>query len=314
MSNVCVYLGDELGRYGFGEGHPFGPDRLTAFRKEFERRGLATRTLVVPPVAAEVADLARFHTAEYLERLTEMSKIGYGLLDGGDTPAFPGILEASQQVAGSVLDAVKRLMEGSCRRALVPIAGLHHARRGGAAGFCAVNDCGIAIETLKQAYGLTRIAYVDIDAHHGDGVFYAFEADPAVIAVDFHEDGAYLYPGTGHVSETGRGEARGRKLNIPLPPYADDRMFMELWPRAARFLEQFSPQFIIMQAGADSLAGDPITHLQFSSAAHAHAATALCAIADQYAEGRFLVVGGGGYNRENLATAWNDILERLIAA
>ena len=113
-------------------------------------------------------------------------------------------------------------MHGECRRAFVPIAGLHHAARDRAAGFCVFNDCGVAIELLKRA-GLKRIAYVDIDAHHGDGVFYAFEDDPAVIFADLHEDGRYLYPGTGMAEEIGKGAARGMKLNVPLPPGADDQ-------------------------------------------------------------------------------------------
>lgn len=312
--HVCVYLGDELARYAFGQDHPFGPDRLAAFRAEFDRRGLGSKVDVMRPVKATIDDLRRFHTKDYLDLLTALSKSGKGLLDAGDTPAFSGVLEASLTVVGSVLDGVARLMQGRCRRVFVPIAGLHHARRDAAAGFCAVNDCGIAIETLKHDYGLTRIAYVDIDAHHGDGVFYAFEEDEQVIVVDFHEDGDYLYPGTGRAQETGRGDAKGRKLNVPLPPGADNALFFKLWPSAESFLERFKPEFFILQAGADSLRNDPITHLQLSSAAHAHVAGALCRLADRYAEGRILALGGGGYNRTNLAIAWNDVVQAFIDA
>ncbi len=313
-AGVCVYLGDDLARYAFGHDHPFGPDRLTAFRTEFERRGTERSVAKITPVKATLDDLRAFHTADYLELLSAQSARGEGFLDYGDTPAFEGILEASLTVAGSVLDGVRRLMDGRCRRVFVPIAGLHHARRDAAAGFCAVNDCGIAIETLKRDYGLTRIAYVDVDAHHGDGVFYAFEGDERVIVVDFHEDGDYLYPGTGRAHETGRGAAKGLKLNIPLPPGADDTLFFELWPSAAAFLTRLEPEFIVFQSGADSLQGDPITHLRLSSAAHARVATDLCRIADQTAQGRVLALGGGGYNRANLATAWNDVVQSFVDA
>ncbi len=309
----CVYYGKDLARYGFGEGHPFGPDRLEAFWRMCRERGLDRRLAVRAPVRADREALARFHTCDYLDRLEAHSRRGEGFLDYGDTPAFPGVLEAAEYVAGSVLDAIDRLISGACHRAFVPIAGLHHARRDSAAGFCAINDCGIAIETLKRKYGLTRIAYVDIDAHHGDGVFYAFEADPAVIFVDLHEDGRFLYPGTGAVTETGQGPGRGLKLNIPMPPEAGDALVEKIWPRVEAFLERHRPRFFLLQAGADSLAGDPITHLAYSAETHRRVTARLCRLADRHADGRLLAVGGGGYNRDNLAAAWCAVVEAMLA-
>ncbi len=158
-----LYLGDALAAYGFGNDHPFGPDRMAAFRAEAERRGLLEHVHIMPPVMAEAAAIGRFHTQDYIERVKKLSKTGEGFLDQGDTPAFVGMFEAASTVAGSVLDAANRLMHGEAKRAFVPIAGLHHARRDGAAGFCVFNDCGIVIEHLKQVHGLARIAYVDID-------------------------------------------------------------------------------------------------------------------------------------------------------
>ncbi|WP_457666934.1 acetoin utilization protein AcuC [Thiolapillus sp.] len=307
MPQTCVYVGTELARYGFGDDHPFGTDRLGAFQTEFERRKLDMRCRVLPPVTGDTELLALFHTPDYLQFLAECSRSGEGYLDGGDTPAFPGVLEACLTVAGTVCDAADRLMAGDCVNAFVPVAGLHHARRDGAAGFCAVNDCGIVIEHLKQRHKLTRIAYVDIDAHHGDGVFYAFEEDPAVIDVDFHEDGRYLYPGTGAATETGKGAAKGCKMNISLPPEGNDALFAKRWPAAEHFLKRFDVEFCILQAGADSIAGDPITHLKLTSRTHAAVARLLSALPCQ----RLLVLGGGGYNRHNLAQAWNDVVETL---
>jgi acetoin utilization protein AcuC len=307
-SGTCVYLGEALARYGFGENHPFGNDRLHVFRREFERRGLHRRTRLLEPVRGSRELLALFHHDDYLDFLEESSRRGKGFLDGGDTPVFRGIWEASLTVAGTVCDAARRLLEKECSHAFVPIAGLHHARPDGAAGFCAINDCGIVIEYLKQEQGLERIAYVDIDAHHGDGVYYAFESDPSVILVDFHEDGRYLYPGTGDVAETGRGIAAGTKLNVPLPPEADDALFWRLWPRAEAFLRRFKPGFCILQAGADSIAGDPITHLEFSPGLHAGVTAALAGVGGM----PLLVLGGGGYNRGNLAEAWNGVVEALL--
>jgi len=311
-THTCVYIGDELARYGFGQGHPFGPDRLDAFWKQAQASGLDARITRCVPVSAGRDSLERFHTREYVDRVIRQSETGAGYLDLGDTPAFPGVYEAACYVVGSVLDAVKRLLAGECRHALVPIAGLHHARRDSAAGFCVFNDCGIAIETLRQVYGLQRIAYVDIDAHHGDGVFYAFENDPELMIADLHEDGRFLYPGTGSAEETGRGAAQGTKLNIPMPPAAGDDAFREAWGRVESLVEKFRPEFILFQCGADSIAGDPITHLAYTPAAHRHAAAGLCRLAERHCSGRLLAMGGGGYNRQNLALAWSAVLETLI--
>ena len=311
-TNTCVYIGDELARYGFGQGHPFGSDRLDAFWKQAQAAGLDARVKCCAPVAADRESLERFHTREYVDQVIRQSQSGTGYLDLGDTPAFPGVYEAACYVVGSVLDAVKRLQADECRHAFVPIAGLHHARRDSAAGFCVFNDCGIAIETLRQVYGLRRIAYVDIDAHHGDGVFYAFESDPELMIADLHEDGRFLYPGTGAAEETGQDAARGTKLNIPMPPSAGDDAFRTAWQRVEALVEKFRPEFILFQCGADSVAGDPITHLAYSPEAHRHAAAGLCRLAERHCSGRLLAMGGGGYNRRNLALAWSAVLEALI--
>lgn len=310
---VCVYHGEALARYGFGDGHPFGVDRLEAFWREARRRGLDRTARVLAPVQAGQSEIERFHTHEYVTRVQRLSAFGQGYLDAGDTPAFPGMYEITAHVVGSALDAVRRIMSGDCRRAFLPIGGLHHARRDAAAGFCVFNDCGVVIETLLGEYGLERVAYVDIDAHHGDGVYYGFEDNPALWFVDLHEDGRFLYPGTGAIQETGTGPAKGTKLNIPMPPGSGDDVFLTIWPQVEAFLRKARPQFILLQCGADSLEGDPITHLRYSGAAHAHAAARLCTLADEYADGRVLAFGGGGYNRDNLAAAWSAVLEAFIA-
>jgi acetoin utilization protein AcuC len=314
MYPVCVTVGDALARYGFGDGHPFGPDRLQAFWHHMQERGLDTQVHVCEPSQAGADAIIRFHTKEYVERVQAQSRTGEGYLDYGDTPAFKGVFEAAATVAGSVLAAVRSIIQGDCRRAFVPIAGLHHARRDGAAGFCVFNDCGIAIEALRAEHDVQRVAYVDIDGHHGDGVFYAFEDDPDLIIADIHEDGRYLYPGSGAISETGRGPAAGSKLNIPAPPDAGDEFFFQAWEQVEAFVRQAEPAFIILQCGADSISGDPITHLRFSTDCHAHAARRLCKLADETAQGRLLALGGGGYNRNNLAHAWAAVVEAMIKA
>ena len=309
----CIYRGEALAAYGFGQGHPFGTDRLNAFWASCSSAGLDASLRVCPPVIATDTDILRFHTPDYLARVKRQSESGRGYLDAGDTPAFRGVYEAAATVVGSVLDSAARVLAGGCRRAFVPIAGLHHARRDGAAGFCVFNDCGVLIETLRAVHGLRRIAYVDIDAHHGDGVFYAFEDDPDLIFVDLHEDGRYLYPGTGSAGETGRGAAAGTKLNIPLPPNSDDAAVLRVWDAAESFLRRTPPEFIILQCGADSVGGDPLTHLSYSRHLHGEIALRLCRLADEHCAGRLVALGGGGYDRSNLAAAWTGVVAALCA-
>ena len=312
MTEIMVVTGETLSAYGFGDGHPFGPDRFHAFDRRYQEMGLSEHVLEAEPSIASQEMIERFHTHDYVELVKSLSAKGEGFLDGGDTPAFKGSYEAASLVVGSAIAAATAIMQGQCKRAFVPIAGLHHARRNRAAGFCVFNDCGVVIETLLNEYHLERVAYVDIDAHHGDGVFYGFEDDPRVLFADIHEDGHFLYPGTGFVEETGTGAATGTKLNLPAPPDSGDDVFELLWSKVESYLEQHQPQFIILQAGADSIDGDPITHMRFSPSAHAKAAKRLCAIADQYSDGKLLILGGGGYNRENLACAWNGIIRALV--
>ena len=311
-SPVSLYIGDALGAYGFGDSHPFGTDRIQAFYRETMKQGLDQRVNILTPSRCDEAELLCFHTRRYVEQVKTQSTSGQGVLDLGDTPAFRGVFEAASTVVGAGLDALNRMLSGESPRVFVPIAGLHHARRDSAAGFCVFNDAGVLIEILRQHHGIRRVAYVDIDAHHGDGVFYAFEEDPELIFADIHEDGRYLYPGTGSIKETGKGAATGRKLNIPLPPGADDTAFHLAWDAVEQFIDAAKPEFIILQAGADSIQGDPITHMAFSPEAHAHAGRRLAQLADRHANGRIIGLGGGGYNRNNLALGWNAVLRAFI--
>lgn len=317
MKKLCVMLGDELANYHFGEEHPFGPKRYWAFKEEFESRFINNEQLnknIVIHKAQQASEeqLALFHTKEYINNVKVLSEKGEGYLDCGDTPARKGLYDSARFVVGTTLKAIDLIMNDECRCAFTPIAGLHHATRDSAAGFCVFNDCGIAIEYLRHEYQLQRIAYIDIDAHHGDGVFYSFEDDPNLCFVDFHQDGATLYPGTGFINETGKGKAVGTKLNIPLPPNSTDKATKALWKNAEDFIDKFKPEFILLQCGADSLAGDPITQLQLSSEFHSYVASRLALIANKHCKGKLLAMGGGGYNLDNIKAAWNDVVEALL--
>lgn len=309
---VGVYTGEELGKYGFGEDHPFGGERIHAFWDEMHRRDLEFQVRIFDPVMADEKQLRLFHTSDYIAKVKTYSAKGEGMLDYGDTPAYPGVFEAASYVVGTMLDAVHKVMSGEMRRAFVPIAGLHHSMPDTASGFCVFNDCGVAIKVLEEQYALERVAYVDIDAHHGDGIYYPFEDDPRVIFADIHEDGRYNFPQSGFAHEVGKGEAKGRKLNIPLLPLSGDEEFFMMWQKVEDFLRQWKPQFVIMQCGADGLDGDPLAHLHYSALAHARATESLCRIAEEFAEGRLVAVGGGGYDLRNVCQAWTAVVDALL--
>ncbi len=315
VQQVLVIKDPATAAYGFHNGHPFGTDRHDVFHAELEASGLAARVAFVSARPATRDELLSYHTPDYLDFVRYTCDSGQAMLDAQDTPAWKGLYEAAAAYVGGTLNLVAAIMGGEARRGFIPIGGLHHAFRAKTAGFSVFNDCGIAAELLRSEYGLNRVAYVDIDAHHGDGMFYAFEDDPNVYIADIHEDGRSLFPGTGHRHETGTGAAKGTKLNIPLRPRSGDERFLQAWEEVEAFLEAAQPEFILFNAGADSIAGDPITHLQYTvEGAHAHAARRLCDIANRHADGRIIGMGGGGYNRDNLAQAWAAVVREFVNA
>lgn len=308
---AALYADETLSRYGFPAGHPLGADRQGAFLTEASGQGLLSLVSRQAARAATREEIERFHTKRHVEKVMTAERDGLEFLDNGDTPVFPGVYEASALVAGAALDGLSRVMNGEFQRSLQPVGGLHHAGRDHSAGFCVFSDLGVVIDTLRATYGIRRVAYADIDVHHGDGIFYAYEEDAGLIFADVHEDGRHLYPGTGHEDETGKGSAKGTKLNIPLKPGSGDTEFARAWPRVEAHLVKYEPEFVIFQCGADGLKGDPLAHLQYSSATHALAAKGLRRIAERFAKGRMMAFGGGGYDRRNLAKAWSAVLREM---
>jgi acetoin utilization protein AcuC len=309
---LLVAFGDELFSYDFGPYHPLNRSRTDVFVKrlmELKARAPEKVELVEPATATE-EEITLFHTKEYVEFVKlACSKIRY--LDYGDTPAYPNCFVRASTVVGTTLKLLREIASGRALRAFNPVGGLHHARRNSAGGFCIFNDAAIAIEYALRHLGYRAVAYVDIDAHHGDGVYYDFEEDPRVIFFDIHQDGRTLYPGTGFEYERGKGEALGRKMNVPLPPYSGDEEFLRALEKGLRFLEQFEFDIVFFQAGADGLAGDPLTSLMYSRRAHESAARALLELAERKCGGRILAFGGGGYNPVNVGEAWSAVVEVL---
>ncbi len=314
MCSIAVFFGEVSSTYSFPSGHPMSGDRAKAFWSEIEKQGLNKpgSLKIHQPIQASEEDLRLFHTKKYIDFVKKSSKTGVGVLDYGDTPAFKGVFEASSYTVGSTLRGLDMVMRKEAEHAFNPIGGLHHARSGSAAGFCVFNDAAIAIIQAEKKYGLNRILYVDIDAHHGDGVFYAFYDDPKVFVADIHEDGRFLYPGTGSEDEKGGRSAEGTNLPIPLPPSADDEQFIEAFKRVERFASKVEPDLVLFQCGGDGLMNDPITHLRYTPQAHKYAADSLHQIAHKFSKGRILAMGGGGYNFDNTAKAWVEVVKVFL--
>jgi acetoin utilization protein AcuC len=311
---TLVFVGDAFGKTQFPSRRLNTFDRQAAFWEEAHKRGLDRQVRIAAPRLATRDELLRFHDAAHVQWVEVRSRIGSGLIDDEDTPAYPGVYEAHAHRVGAALEGLSRIMAGEARRSFQPIGGLHHARRHRGAGFCVFSDIGVVIESLRREHGVQKVAYVDIDAHHGDGVYDSYAGDAQLIFADIHEDGRFLYPGSGDASEIGTGAAAGTKLNAPLAPGADDAAFYAAWERIEAHLAARRPEFFILQCGADSIAGDPLADLCLSPAAHAHAARSLVQLADRYAQGRLMVFGGGGYLAGNVAAAWSGVLQQLIAA
>jgi len=300
--------GEGLLRYSFPPPHPFNSSRPKRFWEKLEGEELGQE--YVAPEKADEEALELFHERGHVEFVRKASRLGYGYLDQGDTPAFLGALEAGEFAVGSTLACVERVLSGKADHGFNPVGGLHHARPDRSAGFCIFNDIGVAIELLRKE-GIKRILYVDIDVHHGDGVYYPFETDPDVFVFDIHEDGRFLYPGTGRADETGIGEAEGTKVNVPLQPGEGDKRIAELVKKLAGFASLARPEFIILQSGADSLEGDPLGGLAFSAELHSTVAGVLHRISHEACDGRIVAMGGGGYDVDNCADAWSSVVRQF---
>lgn len=310
-----IAKGAELLAYGFPAPHPLSSDRVRTYYRALDSMEENHRVNLryVEPVLAHEKEIELFHDRDYIELVRKLSAKGTGYLDYGDTPAFKGCFEAASYVVGSTLKLLRMIKSGEIDYGFNPSGGLHHARKEAAGGFCVFNDAGVAIKFLLEEAGYTRVAYVDIDAHHGDGVCYDFYADSRLIFADIHQDGRTLYPGTGFEEERGVGESMGTKLNIPLPAGSRDPEFRESMDKVMDFVGSFKVDFVLFQCGADGLEGDPITGLRYSSASHRYAAERLRDYAHQMCGGRLLAMGGGGYNIDNVAEAWIQVTKALTS-
>ncbi len=292
--------------YEYGEEHPLEPVRAMETVRLCNRYGLLEKPWVdvLEPQPAPPKTLALFHDWDYLGALEEANdgvfreqliEFGLGTVD---CPVFPGVYDYSALVAGGTLLAAQLLEQGRHDLAFNVAGGFHHAQRSNAEGFCYVNDIVVAIKDLLRRGH--RIAYIDIDAHHGDGVQAAFYEEDRVLTISLHETGKTLFPWTGFETEIGLGKGRGYNINVPLPPQTDDEVFLmafnEIVPEA---VASFAPDIVVAQLGADGLLPDRLSHLALTNNGYAEAAKTIEGISP-----RCLVLGGGGYHLNSVTRAW----------
>jgi acetoin utilization protein AcuC len=298
---------DGFVNYNLGPYHPLRPVRVRLTYDLIRSKGLLNDEIieVVKARSASRDEVKLFHEDSYVSLVEQYSKKGAGLLDAGDTPAFKGCYEATSLVVGASLVGADMVMSGKLSHAFNPSGGLHHAHPERASGFCIFNDPAIVIAYLRSKCNVKRLLYLDIDAHHGDGVMYGYYDDPTVLDIDFHESGRYLFPGTGFPEETGKGDARGLKLNVPLPPSTGDQAYLgafrELVPSAVR---AFKPEVILVQCGADGHLDDKLAHLRLTTNTYLEVVGEMHRLAHELCKGRLLLFGGGGYTLANVPRVW----------
>ncbi len=277
-----------------------------------ERIGAFARpnAVVLEPREATVAELERIHSPEYVRAVEAASAhpdgdhSRWGLSAHGDTPPFAGMHEASLLTTGGTLRGMEEVLAGGLRVSFNGAGGLHHAKRSRASGFCIYNDPAIACGLLADR-GM-KVAYVDIDAHHGDGVQAAFYDSDQVLTISLHETGRSLFPGTGFADERGRGRGAGYSINVALPPYTDDRAYTYAFDAVVpTLLARFKPDVLVTQQGIDSHFTDPLTHLQVSTRAREHVVRAF-----RDFDLPWIAMGGGGYDLDAVARGWS--IEYLV--
>lgn len=299
---VFIYSDEQLG-YSFSETHPFNQQRIVLTVDLLKKYGALTDADIIAPRIATDDELRLAHDAKFIEVVKQASKgeitetVGqmYGI-GTEDTPIFPNMHEASAMLVGGTLTAVDEVMSGRARHALNLGGGLHHGFKGRASGFCVYNDSSVAIKYLQEKYN-ARVLYIDTDAHHGDGVQWCFYEDPEVCTLSIHETGRYLFPGTGNITERGNGKGYGTSFNFPIDAFTEDDSFLDVYRTAiTEVVEYFKPDVILTQNGADAHYFDPLTHLYGTMKIFEEIPRIAREIANEYCEGRWIAVGGGGYD------------------
>jgi acetoin utilization protein AcuC len=310
---VRVVWDDALTSYDFGPRHPLAPVRVELTMALARELGVLNAVELVGCLPAGDDEIALVHERHYIEAVKQVSKTGRADLNAGlgtpDNPAFAGVHEASALIVGATLTAARAVWLGEADHAVNVAGGLHHAMRASASGFCVYNDPAIAIAWLL-AEGASRVAYVDVDVHHGDGVQAAFYDDPRVLTISLHESPRTLFPGTGFPEETGAG---GTSVNVALPAGCGDQGWLRAFHAVVPpLLRDFDAEILVSQHGCDSHALDPLANLMLSLDGQRTAYQELHKLAHETAGGRWVATGGGGYELVQVVPrAWTHLIAEL---
>lgn len=299
--SVGLVLDPLFERHDTGAGHPERPERLRRIRERLESSGLATTLVRVEPEAVADAVLERVHEADYIAHVAMACASGIATIDAADTAICADSDEIARMAAGSLVRLCDEVRIGRLQRGFAAVRPPgHHAERGVAMGFCLYNNVAVAARALQAEDDVARVLILDWDVHHGNGTQHIFESDPSVMYVSVHQ--MPLYPGTGAASETGTGAGAGATLNVPLSPGAGDDAFLHaLEHDLVAAADRFRPDFVLISAGFDAHARDPLAQLQVSTEAYARATGIVRDIADRHAAGRVVSVLEGGYDLDALA-------------
>jgi len=303
---TAFFYNDGLLRYQFGPEHPYQPIRFQLIRDTLRDMDVFNDRLVyVEPPAATDEDLREVHDPALIAYVKELSAIGSGYLDLGDTPVCQGLYEGALAVVGATLHGAESIARGEYDHVMTPGGGLHHARRDKAAGFSVFNDLAIAARRLQRRYGYERIAIIDIDGHHGDGTQSIFNGE-RVLTISFHRYGAGFYPGTGAVTDIGEGEGEGYAINVPLPRCTPDDVYVPTYERVVtEALDAYRPEIIIHQFGTDAHYSDQLVGMGLTTRAYEKVAEITHRLAHEHCDGRYLVTGGGGYSIDAARRIWS---------
>lgn len=307
LKSLFVYS-DDMGRFDFGPNHPFKPERATKTYDLCTRYGVMNYPwmTILRPEPIDDSLLTLYHEPAYLSLLKEASKgkVSLEMLARGlgteDTPILKGIYEWSLQAAGGTLEAMRHIVGAEFQVAFNPLGGFHHAMPGNAEGFCYINDIVIAVRDALANHPGLRIAFIDLDAHHGNGVEKAFYEDSKVLFVSLHETGRLLYPWSGSETEMGLGEGRGYTVNVPLEEGVDDEIYGFVFDALVPpLISSFSPDIIVAEVGGDTLISDPLTHLKLTNNGYQRAIRKIVELCPS-----ILALGGGGYDIYRTSRAW----------
>jgi len=320
---VALVYGDALMKHHLSDEHPLQPIRVKLAVDLIKSTGLIEHSHLVPPRAATIDELALVHSREYIGLVRKLSdpagrrhvspdEIDAAGFASADNPISDELHEGTSLVVGASMVAAEAIDSGAALHVFSPSGGLHHAHRDRASGFCTYNDAAVACRWLKDRGH--RVAYVDVDVHHGDGVEAIFQSDPDVLTISLHESGRWLFPGTGFPQDSGVGAGKGSAANMPFVPFTWDEPWLMAFDRVVpALLRRFKPTVLVTQDGCDTHHLDPLAHLAATTRIWPHVGRAFHELAHELCEGRWLALGGGGYAiYEVVPRAWTLLFAEMV--